>query len=183
MQIRKPKPAYVFLTIGLLTIFLLVNACTENDAEPYSIRSLTIEPEPDEKENNQADSIPDQPDPEIVEESASNHRDSNEEEVYDVVEVEPQYKGGDQALSDFIRNNVVYPELAIQMAEQGKVFVRFIVEKDGRINHVSIARKVTPALDKEAIRVIMRMPKWIPGMQNGKPVRTSVVLPIVFKLS
>ncbi len=106
----------------------------------------------------------------------------NDEPIFDVVEEEPVFSGGEKAMTDFIRSHVRYPELSIQMGDQGKVYVRFVVEKNGRVANVSIARGVTPELDKEAMRVIRMMPNWKPGLQRGVPVRTNVVVPIVFKL-
>jgi protein TonB len=105
-----------------------------------------------------------------------------EDDIFDVVEVEPYFMGGEKAMQDFIKSKVRYPEMAIQMGDQGKVYVRFVVEKSGAITNVSIARGLTPELDQEAMRVIQMMPNWEPGKQRGKPVRTRVVIPIVFKL-
>ncbi len=105
-----------------------------------------------------------------------------QEEIFDVVEDEPAYPGGEAEMQKFIKSNIKYPEMSIQMGDQGKVYVRFVVEKDGSISNVSIARSVTPELDKEAIRVVRMMPSWSPGKQRGRPVRTNVVIPIVFKL-
>lgn len=115
--------------------------------------------------------------------STSSPADEYEGEIFDVVETEPQFSGGEMAMQDFIKKKVKYPEMAIQMGDQGKVYVRFVIEKDGSVTNVDIARGVTPELDKEAMRVIRMMPKWIPGKQRGKPVRTAVVVPIVFKLN
>ena len=104
------------------------------------------------------------------------------DEIFDVVEDEPGFPGGEEAMQKFIKTNIKYPEMSIQMGDQGKVYVRFVVEKDGSISNVSIARGVTPELDREAMRVVKQMPKWSPGKQRGRPVRTNVVIPIVFKL-
>lgn len=114
--------------------------------------------------------------------SSVSSADEYEGEIFDVVENEPQFSGGENAMQDFIKKKVKYPEMAIQMGDQGKVFVRFVVEKDGSVTNVEIARGTTKELDLEAMRVIRTMPKWIPGKQRGKPVRTRVVVPIVFKL-
>jgi protein TonB len=105
-----------------------------------------------------------------------------QDEIFDVVEEEPTFPGGEEAMQSFIKKNVKYPDMSIQMGDQGKVYVRFVVEKDGSISNVSIARGVTPELDKEAMRVVKMMPNWAPGKQRGRAVRTNVVIPIVFKL-
>lgn len=104
------------------------------------------------------------------------------DEIFDVVEEEPAFPGGEDKMQDFIKKNVKYPDMSVQMGDQGKVYVRFVVEKDGSITNVTIARGVTPELDKEAMRVVKMMPNWSPGKQRARPVRTNVVIPIVFKL-
>jgi protein TonB len=104
------------------------------------------------------------------------------EAIFDIVEVEPEFIGGEIAMQNFIKSRVKYPELSIQMGDQGKVYVKFVVEKSGFINHISIARGVTEELNQEAMRVIKTMPRWNPGRQRGEPVRTRVVVPIVFRL-
>lgn len=104
------------------------------------------------------------------------------DEIFDVVETEPRFVGGDDAMSKFIQENIKYPKIAIENEDQGKVYVRFVIEKNGEVTHSSIARGVTPEIDMEAIRVIEQMPHWIPGKQRGKSVRTNVVVPITFKL-
>lgn len=103
--------------------------------------------------------------------------------VYDVVEVMPQYPGGQIAMMKYIMENMKYPEQAVKKGIQGRVTVRFIVEKDGSISNVSPIHPVHPLLDKEAIRVVKSMPKWSPGKQHGKPVRVQLIVPIMFKLN
>ena len=103
--------------------------------------------------------------------------------VYDVVEVMPQYPGGQIAMLKYIMENIKYPEQAMKEGIQGRVTVRFIVEKDGRGSNVRLLRSVQPSLDKEAIRVVKSMPKWTPGKHNGKPVRVRFNLPVMFKLN
>ena len=103
--------------------------------------------------------------------------------VYDVVEVMPQYPGGQIAMLKYIMENIKYPEQAMKEGIQGRVTVSFIVEKDGRVSNVRLLRSVQSALDKEAIRVVKSMPKWTPGKQNGKPVRVRFNLPVMFKLN
>lgn len=103
--------------------------------------------------------------------------------VYDVVEVMPQYPGGQIAMMKYIMENMKYPEQAMKEGIQGRVTVRFIVEKDGSISNVSPIHPVHPLLDKEAIRVVKSMPKWSPGKQHGKPVRVQLIVPIMFKLN
>lgn len=104
------------------------------------------------------------------------------DEIIEFPEEEASFPGGEEAMVAFIRKNIKYPEMSVQMGDQGKVYVRFVVEKDGSITNVTIARGVTPELDKEALRVVKMMPGWNPGKQRARPVRTNVVIPIVFKL-
>ena len=103
--------------------------------------------------------------------------------VFDVVEVMPQFPGGQIAMLKYIMENIKYPEQAMKKGIQGRVAVRFIVEKDGSISNVRPIHPVHPLLDKEAIRVVKSMPKWSPGKQHGKPVRVQLIVPIMFKLN
>lgn len=103
--------------------------------------------------------------------------------VYDVVEVMPQYPGGQIAMMKYIMENIKYPKQIMEEGIQGRVTVSFIVEKDGRVSNVRLLRSVQSALDKEAVRVVKSMPKWTPGKHNGKPVRVRFNLPVMFKLN
>lgn len=102
--------------------------------------------------------------------------------VFDVVEVMPQFPGGQIAMLQYIMKNIKYPEQAMKEGIQGRVAVRFIVEKDGSISDVKPILSVHPLLNKEAVRVVESMPKWTPGKHNGKPVRVRFNLPVMFKL-
>lgn len=102
--------------------------------------------------------------------------------VFDVVEVMPQFPGGQIAMMKYIMENMKYPEQAMKEGIQGRVTVRFIVEKDGSISDVKPVLSVHPLLNKEAVRVVESMPKWSPGKHNGKPVRVRFNLPVMFKL-
>lgn len=103
--------------------------------------------------------------------------------VFDVVEVMPQFPGGQIAMLKYIMENIKYPEQAMKEGIQGRVTVRFIVEKDGSISDVRPVLSVHPLLNKEAVRVVKSMPKWSPGKQNGKPVRVRFNVPVMFKLN
>ena len=105
-----------------------------------------------------------------------------ETKVFDVVEQMPQYKGGDQALMDYLNKSIKYPVIAEENGIQGRVVCTFVVERDGPITDVKVVRSVDPSLDKEAVRVLKAMPKWIPGKQNGSAVRVKFTLPVTFKL-
>lgn len=102
--------------------------------------------------------------------------------VYVICEKPAQFPGGTQAMVKFLSENVMYPAIARQNGIQGRVLCQFIVNKDGSISDVTVVRSVDPSLDKEAIRLIKSMPKWQPGEQRGKLVRTKFTLPISFRL-
>ena len=105
------------------------------------------------------------------------------ENVFDVVEQMPEFPGGAQALMNFLTTNVHYPEAAYKTGAQGRVLVQFIVETDGTISHTNVLNQVNDDLAAEAVRLIGSMPKWKPGMQNGKVVRVKYVVPVTFRLS
>jgi TonB family protein len=106
-----------------------------------------------------------------------------EEEVFLVVEKMPSFGTGEKGeFREWVATNMKYPEEAADKGIQGRVFVQFIVEADGKLTNVKIIRGVDPLLDKEAIRVVEMSPKWNPGMQRGKPVRVSFTFPITFSL-
>ena len=102
--------------------------------------------------------------------------------IYQIVEQMPKFPGGESALMEYVGKNVVYPEEAKEKEIQGRVFIGFVVEKDGSIGEVKVLRGIGGGCDEEAVRVIKGMPKWKPGIQKGKPVRVSYQIPIYFKL-
>ena len=108
---------------------------------------------------------------------------SKEDTVYQIVEKMPQYPGGDEAMMKYVADNIKYPQEAKDKEIAGRVFVGFVIEKDGSVSNVKVVRGIGGGCDEEAARVIKSMPKWIPGMQKGKPVRVNYMIPIYFKLS
>ena len=105
---------------------------------------------------------------------------SGESEVFAVVEEMPKFPGGN--VQKWISKHIKYPMIAQENNIQGKVFVQFVIEKDGSVSNVKVTRSVDPSLDKEAIRVIQSLPKWTPGTLSQKPVRVSFTVPINFQL-
>ncbi len=105
-----------------------------------------------------------------------------ENKVFDVVEQMPSFPGGQTALMEYLSKNVKYPVVAQENGVQGRVVVSFVVEKDGSVTDVQVVRSVDPSLDREAVRVISSMPKWIPGKQNGQAVRVKYNVPVSFRL-
>lgn len=98
------------------------------------------------------------------------------------VEQMPLFPGGEEALIKFFRDNIHYPTSAALAKTEGRVIIRFVVRKTGNVTDVEVLRSLDPACDKEAVRIVKMMPKWIPGKQSGQNVSTYFVVPIVFKL-
>ena len=113
----------------------------------------------------------------IVEEKVEEDR-----TVFEVVEQMPSFPGGDAALMSFLSKNIHYPAIAEENGIQGRVVATFVVERDGSISDVKVVKSIDPSLDKEAVRVLKSMPKWIPGKQNGSPVRVKYTVPVTFRL-
>ena len=106
-----------------------------------------------------------------------------ENKVFDVVEQMPSFPGGQAALMNYLNSNIKYPVIAEENGIQGRVVVQFVVGKDGSISNVHVVKSVDPSLDKEAVRVVKNMPRWIPGKQNGQSVTVRYTLPVTFRLS
>ena len=102
--------------------------------------------------------------------------------VFDIVEQMPEFPGGMQALIEFLSQNIKYPEDAQKQKVEGRVLVKFVVETDGSVSNLEVAKNAFPSLDAEAMRVVQAMPKWTPGKQRGQVVRVKFVLPINFHL-
>ncbi len=105
------------------------------------------------------------------------------DEIHIAVEEVPEFPGGVAALMAYLRKNIKYPAICRENNIQGKVIVTFVVNKDGSIVDVEVAKGVNPALDKEAVRVISQMPNWTPGRQLGRAVRVRYSVPVSFRLN
>ncbi len=105
-----------------------------------------------------------------------------EEKPYTAVEQMPQFPGGDQELLKYISDHLRYPTISQENGVQGKVYIRFVVSKTGVVQDAQVMRSLDPYCDKEALRVIRSLPKWIPGKQNGVNVPVYYVVPITYKL-
>ena len=105
-----------------------------------------------------------------------------DDEIFLVVENEPEFLGGKDSLYAYIARNIVYPEAAKKENIEGQVYVSFIVEKDGQVSSVKLLRDIGGGCGEEAIRVVKSMPKWKPGTQRGKPVRVQYHIPLHFIL-
>ena len=106
---------------------------------------------------------------------------TNDKPVFSVEQM-PQYPGGDEALLKFIKDNLKYPMLAAEKGIEGRVTIRFVVDRDGTVNDVTVIRGLDSLCDKEAVRVVKMMPTWMPGKQSGKAIPVYYTLPIVYKL-
>lgn len=106
-----------------------------------------------------------------------------EEEIFTVVENDPEYPGGMEALYKYLAENIHYPQIAKENNITGKVYVTFVVEKDGSIANPRILRDIGGGCGQEAVRVVKSMPKWKPGKQRGKSVRVQFNLPVSFNLN
>lgn len=103
-------------------------------------------------------------------------------DIFDIIEENPEFPGGEEARQKFLSENIIYPQVAIESNIEGEVVVEFIIEPDGSITNVKINRSVDPSLDAEALRVAKMMPKWKPGKQEGEAVRCQYTMPIIFML-
>jgi protein TonB len=106
-----------------------------------------------------------------------------QEEIIEFPDVEASFPGGAAAMQKWISENVQYPQTSIEMNEQGKVYMSFVVEADGSISNIAVERGVSSDLDREAKRLLRQMPAWKPGEAKGKKARTRCRLPINFTLN
>lgn len=107
---------------------------------------------------------------------------SQSDSTLELASISPEFIGGEAEMAAFISENFVYPEISREMGEQGTVYVRFVVHKSGVVRDAEVVKGVSPAIDNEAVRVIMAMPDWIPGEQDGEPVSVWYTIPIRARL-
>lgn len=105
-----------------------------------------------------------------------------EEEIFTIVEDMPSFPGGEEALFKYLAQNIKYPQIAKEAGITGRVFVNFVIDKQGNVTEVKVLRGIGGGCDEEAVRVVKNMPKWSAGKQRGKPVKVSYNLPIKFSL-
>ena len=155
---------------------------------PDVIEQLTVVDDDVEIEEIEMQSMEDDNDTQItvVDLSADSGPSDDEEaegnQIFTVVEQQPEFPGGEAALMAYIKKNLKYPAFAAENGIQGRVTLSFTVEKDGSIANIEVMRSPAEELSKEAIRVVQSMPKWKPGKQRGKAVRVKYVLPVTFRL-
>lgn len=118
----------------------------------------------------------------IVTQEAPKAEEDDDNKVFEMVEQQPSFPGGPGEMMSWISNHLKYPAIAAENGIEGKVIVQFVVGKNGAIRDANIVRALNPSCDKEALRVVNSMPRWIPGKQNGKEVSVKFTLPITFRL-
>lgn len=168
MDSEKKKRKFVWLELAAIAVFVVIAIVVSKQVSTGT-------------KENKAETLYVENEPETVIEEVPAPL-APEDDVYDMPEIEPRFPGGDEAMAKWIQQNVSYPNEAMEMGEQGMVYVKFIVDKDGSVVNAEVRKGVSESLDNEALRVVKMMPKWIPGEQDGKKVRVSFTLPISFKL-
>jgi protein TonB len=158
----------------VLTENIKVTEEVPSDIDNTSITTPLIEQEVTEDMTN---------DKETDEQTPPNVAEQAEEPIqFRIVEQYPEFPGGMTEYMKWLTRNLRYPDIARSQKIQGKVVVQFIVNQDGTIADAKVVKSVNPHLDREAMRVIRMMPSWKPGIQDNKPCKTMVAVPIVFKL-
>lgn len=132
--------------------------------------------------NPLAEAIEENPEPGIIVVDYPDEPVENERDLFIPVEQMPSFPGGDIELMKFLKKNVNYPKMSKELGITGMVIVEFIVDVDGTMTDIKIAKGVSSDIDKEALRVVSQMPKWIPGSQRNQPVQVGMRLPIRFTL-
>lgn len=114
--------------------------------------------------------------------SCSNYKVSTSDTIIDFPDEEAEFPGGPEALKKYLGGNIIYPDIAIERGDQGKVFVQFVVEKNGSLSNINIVRGVSQEIDKESKRVVSEMPKWEPAKYKKEIVRSRVRIPLNYVL-
>lgn len=107
--------------------------------------------------------------------------DPDSSKIFGAAEEMPSFPGGEKALMQYIKDNTYYPKEMCEGAAQGRVMVGFVINEDGSISDVKVLRSLTPELDEVAVKIVKGMPKWNPGKQNGKAVKTKYTVPVSFR--
>lgn len=107
--------------------------------------------------------------------------DPDSSKIFGAAEEMPSFPGGEKALMQYIKDNTYYPKEMCEGAAQGRVMVGFVINEDGSISDVKVLRSLTPECDEVAVKIVKGMPKWNPGKQNGKAVKTKYTVPVSFR--
>ena len=164
------KLAKYLLMLPLIFLLVSANSLYAAQQEPVSDEAVATLPAigPDE-------GVFSQDPPPVRKEEAG-------EEIFVVVENQPEFPGGQEAMMKFLADSIRYPRESMEKGVQGRVICNFVVMKDGSVSDVQVVRGVDPLIDAEAIRVLKLMPDWKPGIQRGKAVNVRYTLPVVFRL-
>lgn len=165
-ETKPPPPAPPPMQTTKITI-------VDNDVEIDDDIDLNVEAD---QETAVADYVPYVPAEEEEDEVVEDNQ------IFVVVESMPEFPGGYDALMKYLSENIKYPSLAKEMGIKGRVFLSFVVEKDGSVTDVRVLRGIGGGCDEEAVRVVENMPKWKPGTQRNNPVRVQFNLPVKFTL-
>ena len=157
----------VLLTLPVFALLILLNTQCDNTKPNEEKQQPAV---------TETETILEQP---VYDKEALNLQDS----IYRVAEVMPQYPGGPNEIMRYIQENIKYPQSAKANKIEGRVYVTFVVEKDGSITNAAVLRGIDKECDAEALRVVSSMPKWNPGQQDGKNVRTQFTIPIIYKFN
>jgi TonB family protein len=180
MLSKNPSKKTALLKFGLLApaffVMLAISSFTVVDSPKLEVILTKLEESPSKNVTKISTDLP------KVEIKSDTSKPSLVTEIFTIVEQNPEYPGGTTAMYKYLGENIRYPSEAQKANKQGKVYVKFVIKSDGKIDNINIIKSVSPELDNEAIRIIQNMPNWRPAEQNGKPVSVYFNLPINFKL-
>ena len=148
-------------------------------ASPAAVQNASQTPQPLQSEIEKVFPKPS----EVQTKDSSTTASETSETPLEVAEIMPEFPGGTEALLSFIKNNLEYPQKAIDEQTEGRVIIRFVINSNGEISDPTILKGINKNLDQAAIDVINKLPRWKPGQQDGQPVSVRFTLPIVFKLT
>ena len=179
------REGFVMMIIVLMMTTFEVIACSHCEkVESQSQKQVRVNPVKEGPQDpvirGYAHNLPLIIDPDKEDEYLAERKDTIN--VYDVVEQMPQFPGGFQKMNEFIEENMQYPKKCAEKGVYGRVIVAFVVERSGQLSNIRVVKSVHPALDKEALRIVKLMPRWIPGEQNGVTVRVKYIIPIRFSV-
>ena len=161
------------VTIALVLIFFPIRGCQSGTQVPATNPTVVV----DSDSTDIPVPVAAPQNPPLID-----YPESNDNTIHDVVDQMPRYPGGDQKLKDYIKTHINYPEQAAENGIKGTAICQFVVEKDGSLSDIRIVRPIDPQLDREAIRVVKSMDKWLPGIQDHEKVRVKYTLPVKFEL-
>ena len=179
------REGFVMMIIVLMMTTFEVIACSHCEkVESQSQKQVRVNPVKEGPQDpvirGYAHNLPLIIDPDKEDEYLAERKDTIN--VYDVVEQMPQFPGGFQKMNEFIEENMQYPKKCAEKGVYGRVVITFVVERSGKLSNIRVVKSVHPALDKEALRIVKLMPRWIPGEQNGVTVRVKYIIPIRFSV-